>query len=179
MFFKQGIIIEKRINALLPKKFQSGAKRASDEIKIQLRDFLTAKVTESVVIGGICCLGFFIAGLKGWLFLGLLAGMLNIIPFLGPLLGAIPPILIALVDDPIIALYVIITIVIAQLLDNLYLIPFMISGKVKLDALLGIVLILVGAQLAGPLGMILALPIYLVYKITMRETYIELSRIYK
>ena len=179
MFFKQGIIIEQRLNALLPKKFQNGAKRSSDEIKLQLRDFLTAKVTESVVIGGICCLGFFIAGLKGWLFLGFLAGILNIIPFLGPLLGAIPPILIALVDQPIVAVYVIITIVIAQLLDNLYLIPFMISGRVKMDALLGIVLILVGAQLAGPLGMILALPIYLVYKITLQETYIELSRIYK
>jgi len=179
MYFKESKVIEKNINKLLPRKFQNGAKIATNEIKQQLRDFLTAKVVESVVIGGICCLGFFIAGLKGWLFLGLLAGLLNIIPYIGPLIGAIPPILIALIDQPIVALYVIITVIIAQLLDNLYLIPFMISGKVKMDALLGIVLILVGAQLAGPLGMILALPIYLVYKITLRETYLELLRIYK
>ena len=68
---------------------------------------------ESMVIAGICCLGFFIAGVKGWLVLGLLAGFLNIVPYLVRLLGAVPPMLITLlVDEPIITFYVVITILI-------------------------------------------------------------------
>jgi len=179
MYFKKWKKIVARTNELLPKKFRNGAKNASSEISFQLRDYLGAKVIESTVIGGVCCLGFYVAGLKGWLFLAVFAGLLNIIPYIGPIIGAIPAILIALIDSPIVAIYVIVTVVIAQLLDNLYLIPFMISGKVKIDALLAIVLTLVGAQLAGPLGMILALPIFLVFKITLRETYLELVKIYK
>ena len=75
-------------------------------------------------------------------------------------------------------IYVLITVIVAQIIDNLYLNPFMVSGKVKMDPLLSIILILVGAQLFGILGMVLAIPIYLVYKIVLRESYSELIKIY-
>ena len=121
----------------------------------------------------------FIGGLKGWLVLGLLAGALNIVPYIGPVLGAIPPILIGIGDAPTTAVYAIITIVIAQLIDNLYIIPFMISGMVRTDALLGIILILVGAQLFGIFGMVFAIPMYRIYKIILRDTYQGLTKVYK
>ncbi len=178
MYFRRWKKIEKRISGLLPVRYKDAILNASREIRLQLRDFLSAKVIESTVIGAICCLGFHISGLKGWLFLGVLAGILNIIPYIGPVLGAIPPVLIGILDAPIIALFALVTVIVAQLVDNLYLNPFMIPGMVKIDALLSIVLILIAAQVAGPLGMILALPIYLVYKITLREAYLELEKVY-
>ncbi len=149
------------------------------DIASETHDYLEGKIIETTVVGAICCLGFFVAGVKGWLVLGLLAGFLNIVPYIGPLIGAIPPVLITLlVDKPIAAIYVIIAVIVAQLVDNLYLNPFMISGKVKIDPLLSIVVILIGAQLFGAIGMIFAIPIYLVYKIILKEAYRELTRIY-
>ncbi len=179
MYFRRRKIIIKKIMSYIPKEMQGSVKRAANKIGVQLNEFFTAKLTESVVIGSICCLGFYVAGLKGWLILGILAGFLNIIPFIGPVLGAIPPILIALLDEPIVAVYVLSTVIIAQAVDNFYLIPFMLTGKVKIDALLGVVLILSGAKVLGVLGMIFAIPIFLVYKIILSESHKELKKIYK
>jgi len=179
MYFRRRKAIQKEIFTHIPKKMHTGFVRAAKHICSQLHDYLTAKVLESAVIAVICCTGFWLAGLKGWLILGVIAGFLNIIPYVGPIIGVIPALLIGLLDHPMIALYVIITIIIAQLVDNLYLIPFMISSKVKIGALLTIVLILIGSKLLGPLGMIFAIPIYLVYKIVLRESYKELVKMYK
>ena len=74
--------------------------------------------------------------------------------------------------------FAIITIIVAQLVDNFYLIPFMISGKVKMDSLLSIILVLVSAKLLGIVGMVFAIPIYIIYKVVLVEAYEELVEIY-
>lgn len=76
------------------------------------------------------------------------------------------------------ALFAVITIIISQTIDNLYLIPFMISEKVNINPLLSVILTLAASQLLGALGMVLAIPIYIIYKIIIKESYIELSNIY-
>ena len=178
LYYKRRHQILKKIYTLIPKEFHISVSRAAKAMSGDINDFITAKVIQSTVVGGICCFGFFIAGVKGWLFLGILAGFLNIVPYLGPIIGAIPPLLITLlVDQPVIALYVLITVVIAQLVDNFYLVPFMISSKVKIDSFLSIILVLTGAQLLGIMGMVFAVPIYLVYKIVLKESYNELLRV--
>ena len=93
----------------------------------ELEDFFSAKMIESAIVDLICCIGFYLGGLEGWLFLGVLAGFLNIIPYIGPLLGAIPPVIVGYIDSPMTALFAMITVIIAHVIDNLFLIPFMIS----------------------------------------------------
>jgi len=179
IYFNKSEGIKKKIFSLIPKRFHKDYTSGLNEVATHLHDFFTAKVIESIVVAFICCIGFFIAGVKGWLILGLVAGFLNIVPYIGPLLGAVPPLLITLlVDEPIISLYVVITIIIAQLVDNLYLIPFMIAGKVRIFPLVSILLVLTGAQLFGIFGMVFAIPMYLVYKIVLKGSYEVLVRIY-
>ena len=178
MYFKRKERITQQITSLVPEKFKVPFQRATEEVGDQLGEFFEAKVVETTVIGAICCLGFFIAGVKGWLFLGILAGFLNVVPFIGPIIGAIPALLLALADEPIVALYVLVTVLIAQAVDNFYLIPFMISGKVRIDPLLSIVLALMGAQLFGVIGMIFAIPVYIVYKVVLKQVYGQLIQIY-
>lgn len=162
----------------VPRKFRQGFISASKKMTHQLTTFFTAKLIESIVIAAICSIGFYIIGLKGWLFLGALAGFLNIIPYLGPIISTIPPVLIGLLDSPWTAAFAIIVIGIAQLVDNLYLVPFMVSNKVKVEPLISIVLILGGARLFGVFGMVFAIPIFLVYKVVLTETYRQLVKIY-
>lgn len=179
MYFKKRVIIMKQAIKIVPEKFHEASKRAITRVGNQLKDFTNAKFYESFFIAFICIIGFYFSGIQGWLFLGILAGILNIVPYLGPFIGAMPPLIVGLLNSPMHALYVLITLIIAQSFDNLYIIPFFISHKVKMDALLSIILILAGAKLLGPLGMILAIPIYLIYKIVLEEVYTELVAVYE
>lgn len=162
----------------VPKKFHDGFIRALKDISREFHDFFAAKVLESIIVGGIYCLGFYFAGVKGWFFFGVLSGFMNIVPYLGPILAAVPVLIISLIDSPFTAGFALVTILIAQAVDNFYIIPFLISSKVRMDSMLTIILILVGAKLFGILGMIFAIPIYIVYKVILKESYEELVKVY-
>jgi predicted PurR-regulated permease PerM len=179
IYFARRRELADKILELVPIKFKKAFEGVYNDASNELYSFFTAKLVESFIIACVCAIGFYFGGLKGWLFLAILAGFLNIIPYLGPFLGAIPPLFLAFVHPSITTVYWVLgTIVVAQLLDNLYIIPFMISSKVKIDPLLSLVLILVGAKLLGPLGMILAIPVYSVYRVTLMEVYRELVKVY-
>jgi len=179
MYYRKRQQIKDKIMEMIPVKFHTASKKAAKKISKEMKDFANAKFWESLIIFVICAVGFFISGLKGWLFLALFEGILNIVPYIGPLLGAVPAIVLSLLTSPVQALFVIITICVAQLVDNFYLIPFMISNKVRVDSLLSIILILIGAKLFGPVGMILAVPIYLIFRIVLQVSYSELIKVYK
>ncbi|HIH75183.1 MAG TPA: AI-2E family transporter [Methanosarcina sp.] len=178
VYFKHHNKIADYIQAYAPPEHADGIINALKSIGHELEDFFSAKMLESAIVGLICCIGFYLAGINGWLFLGILAGFLNIIPYIGPLLGAIPPVIVGYIHSPMTALFAVITVVIAQLVDNLYLIPFMISEKVNINPLLSVILTLAASKLLGPLGMVLAIPIYIIYKIIIKESYRELINIY-
>jgi predicted PurR-regulated permease PerM len=179
MYFWRRQSIGEKLTEAIPRKFKSSVLRASRAMNKQLHTFFSARVVESTVVGGLCCLGFFIAGVKGWLVLGLLAGFLNTVPYFGPFLGAIPPVIITLlVDTPLAALYVVLTVLIAQMIDVFYLQPFMISSKVRIDPLLSILLVLAGTKLFGIMGTIFVLPMFLMYEVVLVEVYGELKKLY-
>jgi predicted PurR-regulated permease PerM len=180
MYFRQRHQIAKVVVDAVPERYRTAFLRASRGIGRDLHEFFAARVLEGMTVGSLLCLGFYVAGVKGWLILGLIGGLLNAVPYLGPILGAIAPLAITLsLDTTQAALYVLLTIVITQTIDDFYLKPFMLSSRVEVGSLLSIILILVGTQLFGIMGTIFALPIYLVYRTILTETYEELSRMYK
>ncbi|MCD4650199.1 MAG: AI-2E family transporter [Candidatus Cloacimonetes bacterium] len=178
VFYRNRKKIWKSIKASVPEKFREGFIRGSGEIGNQLYDFFSAKVSESLGVATITTLGLYIAGVKGAIVLGLFAGLLNIVPYLGPIIGAIPAVIFGYLDSPATALYAIITIVIAQLVDNFYFIPFMISGKVKMNPLVSVIIILIFAKLLGIFGMVFCIPMYIIFKTVLIISYEELTRIY-
>jgi predicted PurR-regulated permease PerM len=178
IYFKNKNKIPKVLSKHVPRKFHQVTQNSLRTISTNLQFFLDAKGIESFAIAMICSIGFYFSGIKGWFFLGVLAGLLNVIPYFGPLMGAILPILIGF-NYNITTVYMIIgTIIFAQLVDNFYLIPFMISSRVNMDSLLSIVLILVGAKLFGIFGMVFIIPMYLVSKIILIATYKQLVKTY-
>ena len=99
-------------------------------------------------------------------------------PYIGPFSEAIPPVIVGYIDSPMAVLFAVIMVIIAQFIDNLYLIPFMISEKVDINPLLSVVLTLAASRLLGPPGMVFAIPIYSIYKIIVKESCGELINIY-
>jgi len=179
MYFWRRHAIAKKVFDAVPTNFHKSVQRGARRVGAQLHQYFAARVIQSTVVGAICCLGFFIAGVKGWLVLGLLAGFLNTVPYFGPIMGAIPPIVFTLIaGESIVALYVILTVFIAQTIDVFYLQSFMVAGKIRIDPLLSILLVLAGTRIFGIFGTVFALPMYLVFKIILQEAYDELVRLY-
>jgi predicted PurR-regulated permease PerM len=179
LYFRHKHKFKKELLDIIPKKFKGSISKIINDSSKKLKGYSYAKLLESLIIAIICCIGFYIAGLKGWIFFGILCGLLNIIPYIGPWIGAIGPILVSLLE-PTTSTFIItvITMVIAQTIDAYYLIPFLIPKHVNIQPLVGIVLILAGAQLYGPLGMLMAIPIYAVYSVVLSESYKELIKMY-
>ncbi|WP_440955476.1 AI-2E family transporter [Methanosarcina sp. Mfa9] len=178
MYFRHRNKLVNYIGEYAPPKHAEIIDRGLKDMGRELEDFFSAKMIESSVVGLICCIGFYLAGVDGWFFLGVLAGFLNIIPYIGPIIGAIPPIIVGYLTSPETAILAAGTILAAQLVDNFYLIPFMISEKVNINPLLSVVLTLAASKLLGPLGMIFAIPIFIIYKIIITESYKALIIIY-
>jgi len=178
-YFKKRNIFKKTIALITPKKFNKGITGIINESSKKLKNYSHAKLLESFIIAVICGIGFSIAGLKGWLLFAIICGILNIIPYIGPWMGAVGPILVSLLD-PSISTFIItaITMIIAQTIDSFYIIPFMIPKQLKINPLVSIILIIIAAKLFGPLGMLMAIPIYAIYVVILEGTYRELVKIH-
>ncbi|MDV0447404.1 putative transport protein YhhT [Methanosarcinaceae archaeon Ag5] len=178
LYFKEKENIQKRIESYVPKKFKKAYTNSTTAILTQANNFFVAKIIESICIAVITSVGFYLVGIPGWLFFGILSGLLNNVPYIGPTLAAIPPVLIGLTVGINVAFWAGIVSVVAQAVDNFYLIPFMISDKVNVNPLTTVIVVLVFAQLFGALGMILCIPIYIFAKIILTEAYNQLIQMF-
>ena len=103
---------------------------------------------------------------------GVFLGLMELIPYIGPVLGALPPVLVALFNDPISALWVALLFVGLQQLEGHVVAPQIFSHSLRINPLLVIFALLVGQQIYGIVGAIVALPTIAV----IRETVIYLHR---
>jgi len=129
------------------------------------------------VSAGVClwifgALGIFPDGRTYALAFGLFFGLMELVPYVGPVLGAIPPVLVALVQDPLMALWVALLFVALQQLEGHVVAPNVFGRTLRLNPLLVILALLLGGQLYGFVGALVALPIAAV----LRETLVYLQR---
>jgi predicted PurR-regulated permease PerM len=116
-------------------------------------------------------IGFLLIGLPYSLLIAIIATVLNIIPYIGPVLGAIPCILVAFIDSPTMVLWVLIVVVIAQQVESSLLSPHIYGKRMDMHPLTTIIVLLVAVEVSGIVGIILSLPIYMVVKIIVVRIY--------
>ena len=104
-------------------------------------------------------LGAFPSGARYALFFGAWAGLMEAIPYLGPVLAAVPPTLIAVFDSPLSALWVIITFVLIQEVEGHILVPVIMGSRFRVHPLVVIFAILAGVEIHGIAGMLIAIPL--------------------
>jgi predicted PurR-regulated permease PerM len=117
-------------------------------------------------------LGIFPDGRTYALFFGFFYGLMELIPYLGPVLGATPPVLVALFQDPLTAVWVVLLFVALQQLEGHVVAPQVFGHHLRINPLLVIFALLFGAQLYGILGALLALPLAAI----ARETAVYLNQ---
>lgn len=121
--------------------------------------YLLGQLAIMIAVGTLSGIGVWLVGLPFPLLFGLWAGLTEIIPILGPALGAIPAVVVALAIEPILALWVILLFIVVQQVEGSLLSPLVFKGVVGLNPLLVIFAIIAGAEIAGILGIFLAVPI--------------------
>jgi predicted PurR-regulated permease PerM len=117
-------------------------------------------------------LGIFEAGETYSLAFGAFFGLMELVPFVGPVLGALPPLIVALFDDPLTAVWVGLLFLALQQLEGHVVAPQVFSYTLRINPLLVIFALLFGAEIYGIVGALIALPI----AATVRETVLYLRR---
>lgn len=127
----------------------------------QLQRYVRGVMMQSAIVALVATVGFWLVGVDTPLLFGVLTGLLNVIPYVGPPLAMIPPVISVLGDptvEPWVALWAVAVVLTAQLVDNLLVLPSLIAHSVNLHPLVVIGGIIVSGHFFGLLGMILAVP---------------------
>jgi len=138
-----------------------------------LRWWLIGKVASMIFIGLLTWIGLSIIGVPLALTLGLIAGLLSFIPNFGPILSAFPALLLAFIDSPTKAFYVLILFIVVQLIESNLVTPFIERKTVEIPPALTISFQLALAVMVGGLGLVLATPILAVLIVLIQMVYVE------
>jgi predicted PurR-regulated permease PerM len=149
--------------------------RIWDEVEEKVGDWLRGQLTLCLVIGVTATIGYAILGVSFWPLLGLWAGITEIIPILGPWLGGVPAVVIALTQSWQKAALVVGFVVLLQMMENAILVPRVMRGAVGLTPLTVFIAILAGTEFAGVAGALLAIPVAAVIQV-MLSHYTEARR---
>ncbi|MCM2351606.1 MAG: AI-2E family transporter [Bacteriovoracaceae bacterium] len=140
-------------------------------------EYIIAKFIEATILGSLVTLGLLLIGFPYPFILGFVAGVTNILPYIGPFLGLIPAVLVALMSkDPNVSMISMLVIYsLANLIDMLLVFPLLVSKIVNLHPIVVVVSIIIGSQLGGIVGMIVIIPFIAFFKLLFKEIYKDLS----
>jgi len=155
-------------------KFINIGRKANDIFK----SFLNGKILDSFIVGTICIVVFSIIKLPYAVLMGSLMGIFNIIPFFGPIIGAVPVLVVTLFADPSKVVLALIIIVVIQQVDANFLDPRIVGNNVGVTPFWILTAVTVGGALGGIPGMIFGVPVVVLLK-TILEEYIEMRLIEK
>src|SRR3989344_7118463 len=147
------------IRSVVPSKYESHFLNIWRRSERKVGRWLQGQLLLALIVGLAVYVILSIMGIKFALLLGILAMILELIPTVGPVLAAVPAVILAFTQAPILGLWVILAYVIIQQIENHVLVPIIMGRTVGMNPVMVIISLLIGFQLAGILGMILAVPV--------------------
>ncbi|HQA57539.1 MAG TPA: AI-2E family transporter [Acetivibrio sp.] len=164
--------IKKLLYAVFDKKTAYMLISTGSRVNFVFSRFILGKTIDSLIIGGICFLFLSIFRMPFPLLISLIVGITNMIPYVGPFIGAIPSIVITLFVSPIKAVWLAVFILILQQFDGWYLGPKIIGDQVGISPLLIITAITIGGGVYRIVGIFVAVPLFALIKMFLDE-YVE------
>lgn len=184
---EQGLFLD-ALQAIVPSKYEKEVIHALDDSSRLLRRYFVGVSIQVTTITIFVSLVLTVFGMKNALLIAFFAALINVIPYLGPVIGATFGVLITISSNLDLPFYeemlplifiVIITFAAMQLLDNFVLQPFIFSNSVSAHPLEIFIVILVGAKLSGIVGMVLAIPVYTVIRVIAKSFLSEFRLVQK
>jgi predicted PurR-regulated permease PerM len=137
------------------------------QTKSAIQNYMYGLLLEALIVAALDSVALMILGVEYAILLGVLGALLNVLPFIGGILSVALPVLVATItkDGFQTQIWVILSYMLIQFVDNHFLVPYIVSSRVKINALISIIIVLMGGALWGVSGMFLSIPIIGVLKI--------------
>lgn len=160
-------LIKRAVWYLTPKKWRQQGARFLQDIDISLGSYIRGQLLVCFIIGSAAAMFFWIFHLRYPLLLGFFVGITDVIPYFGPIIGALPAVIIAATMSVKLVMITIVIIFILQFLEGNILSPYIVGKSLHMHPLLIMLAITAGGEISGVLGMILAIPILVILKVSI------------
>ena len=176
---QDGRALSRKFLHMVPNSLFETALNLHHQLNEQMGGFIRARFIEAAIVGIVVWLGLQVVGFPYASLLGLFAAITNLIPYIGPIIGAVPAILIALISEDAVFTHTLSLNLIlissvyffAQLVDIVFIIPTVVAKIVNLHPVTVIIVIIIGAQVMGILGMVISIPVASAIKLIFHAFY--------
>ncbi|MDZ7331417.1 MAG: AI-2E family transporter [candidate division KSB1 bacterium] len=170
-FLKDGYNIKKFIIQSVPNRYFELSLNLLYKTNLQLGNYIRGQLLVSSIVGSLSIIALYSLKVPYCFVIGIIAGLANMIPYFGPIVGALPAILVAVVENGTAGsvIGIIIAFAMIQLLDNVLISPVIVSRSVQIHPLLVIIVILLGGNIGGIFGMLVAIPAFAVAQVIVKE----------
>ena len=168
-FLVDGELIFNKVLLILPTEKRVIAKKLITHIDKVLSRYIISQLLLSVIIGVLTTIALVILNVRFAIILGVFNGILNIVPYFGPIIGGIPAIFVALMESPNKALWTAIVVFIIQQIEGNILSPKITGDSTNMHPIIIIILLLIGEKIGGFVGMIIIIPIAVIIKVIYED----------
>lgn len=168
---KDGRFFKKQFVSIVPNKYFESALNTMYKMELQLGNYLRGQFLDAMIIGVLATLALWILGIKYCIVFGVLTGMANLVPYLGPVSGAAATIIVTLFEsgDLAKAAYIALAFTLVKLADDVLIQPLIVAKSVDMHPLLVLLAVIIGGKFFGVLGMLLSVPATGFIKIVIHE----------
>ena len=159
------------ITQFLPNKLREPVGKVLSEVNQQLSNYVRGQITVAVIVAIMFIILFKIIGLRYAVTLGITAGFLNLVPYLGSFLAMIPALVLGLIAGPVMLLKVIIVFIVEQTIEGRFVSPLVLGNKLSIHPITIMFILLTAGSLYGVWGVLLGIPIYASVKVVVREIF--------
>ena len=159
------------ITQFLPNKLREPVGKVLSEVNQQLSNYVRGQITVAVIVAIMFIIFFKIIGLRYAVALGVTAGILNLVPYLGSFLAMIPALVLGLIAGPVMLLKVIIVFIVEQTIEGRFVSPLVLGNKLSIHPITIMFILLTAGSLYGVWGVLLGIPIYASVKVVVREIF--------
>lgn len=156
---------------VLPIKHRASAQKLLVEMNRQVSNYVRGQLVVAFIVAVMFYVGFLIIGLRFALLLGIVAGVLNLVPYLGSFLAMVPAVVVAAFISPWMLVKVLIVFAIEQTLEGRFISPLVLGSSLKIHPLTIIFILLIAGKAFGVLGVVLGIPGYAVIRVVATEIF--------
>lgn len=168
---RDGQYLNKHITQYLPTKWREPIGTVLSDVNGQLSNYVRGQVTVAIIVALMFSVMFSIIGLSYPIALGVMAGFLNLIPYLGSFLAMIPAVILGLIAGPIMLIKVLVVFMIEQTIEGRFVTPLIIGSSLSIHPITILFVLLTAGQMYGVLGVLLGIPIYASIKVLVKAAF--------
>ncbi|QUH27346.1 AI-2E family transporter [Serpentinicella alkaliphila] len=168
-FLKDKDKFKKSLILLIPKSIRKQTISIAKDIDCILVSFIRGQLTVALFVGILTTIALLILRVEFAIIVGLIAGIANIIPYFGPVIGIVPGVIFALMDGPMKAIWVIITFTIIQQIESGIISPKIVGESVGIHPVFIILALIIGGKYLGVFGLLIAVPVAAIIKVVFKH----------